>query len=136
MLAIDPGDVEPPSTWPGVTASVAADGQSIDVASRAEPERQSFSFTYKINNGKAPQKSQAKVTVTLAPDEVNTPPTLRPGTATLARDDLPASTAASSCRCRSSATGATPRATRSASRRSSEGSSVDGLGRLNVLAAA
>ena len=36
-----------------------------------------------------PQKSQAKVTVTLVPDEVNTPPILRPGTATLARTVYP-----------------------------------------------
>ena len=88
MLAIDPDDLGRPD-MSGVTASVAADGQSVDVSVPDNPERQSFSFTYKVNNGKAPQKSEAKVTVTLVADEVNSPPTLRPGTATLSQHDLP-----------------------------------------------
>jgi hypothetical protein len=88
ILSIDPGDVSG-IDLSGVSASVSSDGQSIDVKVPADPERQSFSFKYKVNNGKAPEKSQATVRVTLVPDEVNTPPHLRPGPAKLANKVYP-----------------------------------------------
>jgi hypothetical protein len=88
ILSIDPGDVSG-MDLAGVTASVASDGQSIDVKVPADPERQSFSFKYKVDNGTAPQKSQATVRVSLVPDQVNTPPHLRPGPATLANKVYP-----------------------------------------------
>ena len=132
VLAIDPGDVSAVDLT-GVTASVSGDGQSIDVAVPAKPDRQSFTFTYKINNGKAPQKSQAKVTVTIAPETENNPPTLRPGTANLAREIYRANLGKllpvqvlGDWRDRES----DPVSLEALD----EGSSVDGLGRLNVLA--
>jgi hypothetical protein len=132
VLAIAPGDLGRPD-MSGVTASVAADGQSIDVAVPDEPERQSFSFTYKINNGKAPQKSEAKVTVTLVPDEVNSPPTLRPGTANLTKTVYPV-IRGKLLPVQVIGDWRDPESDSLSLEATADGSSVDGLGRLNVLA--
>lgn len=132
VLAIDPGDLGRPDLA-GVSASVAADGQSIDVAIPARPERQSFTFSYKINNGKAPQKSEAKVTVTLVPDEVNSPPTLRPGTANLSRTVYPV-IRGKLLPVQVVGDWRDPESDSLSLEATGDGSSVDGLGRLNVLA--
>ena len=78
VLAINPDDLSVVDL-PGVRATVAADGQSIDVVVPAQPEGQSFSFTYAVNNGTSAEKSSARVWVDIVPDEVNTGPLLRPG---------------------------------------------------------
>lgn len=132
VLAIAPDDLGRPDLT-GVTASVAADGQSIDVTVPQEPERQSFSFTYKINNGKAPQKSQAKVTVTLVPDQVNSPPILRPGTATLSKTVYPV-IRGKLLPVQVIGDWRDPESDSLSLEAVADGSSVDGLGRLNVLA--
>ncbi|TPG17093.1 Ig-like domain-containing protein [Pedococcus bigeumensis] len=132
VLAINPSDLGPVD-MAGVTASVAADGQSIDVAIPEEPERQSFSFTYKINNGKAIQKSEAKVTVTMVPEDVNSPPTLRPGTATLSRTVYPV-IRGKLLPVQVIGDWRDPESDSLSLEAIGEGSSVDGLGRLNVLA--
>ena len=132
VLAIDPGDVSQPDL-PGVTASVAADGQSIDVTVPDEPERQSFSFTYKINNGKSPQKDEGRVTVTLVPMEVNSAPVLRPGTANLSRKVYPVN-AGKLLPVQVVGDWRDPESDPLTLQASADGSSVDGLGRLNVLA--
>jgi hypothetical protein len=132
VLAIDPGDLGPVD-MAGVTASVAADGQSIDVVVPDNPERQSFSFTYKVNNGKAPQRSQAKVTVTMVADEVNSPPTLRLGTATLSRTVYPV-IRGKLLPVQVIGDWRDPESDSLSLEAMGDGSSVDGLGRLNVLA--
>lgn len=78
VLAINPDDVSDVDLA-GVRATVAADGQSIDVVVPALPDRSSFSFTYAVNNGTSAEKSSARVHVEIVPDEVNTGPFLRPG---------------------------------------------------------
>ena len=132
ILAISPSDVTKPDLE-GVTVSVAADGQSVDVAIPRDPRRQSFSFRYKVNNGTSPEKSEATVHVGIAGEQENTPPHLRPGPATLANSVYPVNAGKllpvqviGDWRDRESDT-VSVEAT-------SEGSSVDGLGRLNVLA--
>ena len=132
VLAIAPDDLGRPDLA-GVTASVAADGQSIDVAVPDDPERQSFSFTYKVNNGKSPQRPQAKVTVTLVPDEVNSPPTLRPGTANLTRTIYPV-IRGKVLPVQVIGDWRDPESDSLSLEAVAAGSSVDGLGRLNVLA--
>jgi hypothetical protein len=132
VLAIDPGDVSRVDAA-GVTASVAADGQSIDVSVPQNPERQSFSFTYKINNGKSPQKDEGRVTVTLVDDEVNSPPVLRPGTANLSRKVYPVNPG-KLLPVQVVGDWRDPESDPLTLQASSAGSSVDGLGRLNVLA--
>ena len=112
---------------------MAADGQSVDASIPHDPRGQAFSFTYRVNNGTSPEKSEATVRVTLASDSENTAPQLRPGKATLANTQYPVNAGRllpvqviGDWRDRESDT-VTVEATE-------EGSSVDGLGRLNVLA--
>ena len=88
ILAIAPSEVTQPSAS-GVTATVAGDGQSIDVNVPADPDDRSFSFSYKVNNGTAAAHSQATVTVSIIDDEVNSAPFLREGSATLAKTAYP-----------------------------------------------
>lgn len=88
ILAIAPSEVTQPSAT-GVTATVAGDGQSIDVSVPADPDEQSFSFSYKVNNGTAAAHSQATVAVSIVSEEVNAPPFLRDGSATLAKTAYP-----------------------------------------------
>ena len=132
ILAIDPADLGRPDLE-GVRLSVAADGQSVDVSIPRDPRRPSFSFTYKVNNGVSPERSQATVRVGIASEAENTPPHLRPGPATLANAVYPVNAGrmlpvqvVGDWRDREGDT-VTVEAT-------SEGSSVDGLGRLNVRA--
>ncbi|NNM48065.1 Ig-like domain-containing protein [Knoellia koreensis] len=132
VLAIDPGDVSQPDL-PGVSASVAADGQSIDVSVPAEPDARSFSFTYKVNNGKSPQKDQGKVTVTLVPDEVNGPPGLRQGTANLSKKVYPVNPG-KLLPLQVVGDWRDPENDPLTIQATDEESSVDGQGRLNVLA--
>jgi len=132
VLAIAPGDVSGPDLA-GVRASVAADGQSIDVAVPADPERQTFSFTYKINNGKSPQKDEGRVTVALVPTEVNNPPVLRPGTANLSRKVYPVNPG-KQLPVQVIGDWRDPESDPLTLQTAAEGSSVDGMGRLTVLA--
>ncbi|MBM6403529.1 fibronectin type III domain-containing protein [Phycicoccus sp. CSK15P-2] len=78
VLAIDPRDLTEPSL-DGVTATVSADGQAVDVSVPDGFENRQFSLTYKVNNGKAVSKEAAEVSVRIVPDTVNGPPVLRPG---------------------------------------------------------
>ena len=136
ILAIAPGDVSQPG-HAGVTASVAADGQTIDVTrARASPSVQSFSFSYKVNNGTRRHERRPGQGHRLASSTSRStpPPSLRAGTATLAQTDVPGRPGKAPARSVSSATGATPRATRSASQPADPTSLVDGLGRLDVQA--
>ncbi|QIM20701.1 fibronectin type III domain-containing protein [Phycicoccus sp. HDW14] len=87
VLAIDQRDVSAPSLE-GVSATVSADGQSVDVAVPDGTEDRSFEFSYKVNNGKVTSKNAAKVTVRIVPEEVNGAPRLRPG-ARLAQEPYP-----------------------------------------------
>ena len=132
ILAIDPDDVTPPDLE-GVSVSVAADGQSVDVTIPKDPQRHSFSFKYKVNNGTSPEKSEATVRVGVASPRENTPPHLRSGPATLTSSVYPVNAGKllpvqviGDWRDRESDT-VTVEAT-------AKGSSVDGLGRLNLLA--
>ena len=88
ILAIAPSEVTQPSAA-GVTATVAGDGQSIDVSVPDDPDERSFSFSYKVNNGSAAAHSQATVTVAIVDEGVNSAPFLREGSATLARTAYP-----------------------------------------------
>ncbi len=88
VLAIDQRDVTEPSL-DGVSASVSADGQAIDVTVPARTEDRTFEFSYKVNNGKATSKEAAKVTVRVVRDEVNAAPKLRAGGAKLAAQVYP-----------------------------------------------
>ena len=72
--------------------------------------------------------------MTLVPDEVNGPPTLRPGTATLAQHGLPGHPRQAACRCRCIGDWRDPESDSLSLEAVAEGASVDGLGRLNVLA--
>ena len=88
ILAIAPSEVTQP-TAAGVTATVAGDGQSIDVSVPGHPDVQSFSFSYKVNNGTAAAHPQATVTVSIVDEQVNSAPFLREGAATLAKTAYP-----------------------------------------------
>ena len=70
-----------------MSVSVAADGQSVDVSIPKDPSRQSFSFRYKVNNGTAPEKSEAMRGHRRRTGEH--PPRLRPGPAKLANTSYP-----------------------------------------------
>jgi hypothetical protein len=78
VLSIDQADVTRPSLR-GVTASVSADGQAIDVAVPDATQGQSFVFSYRVGNGKAKGKGEAKVLVRIVGDDVNGAPKLRAG---------------------------------------------------------
>ncbi len=88
VLSIDPADVSRPSLE-GVSATVSADGQAIDVTVPEKTEDQAFTFDYAVNNGKVKGKGTAKVTVRVVADSVNTPPTLRRGARALAATVYP-----------------------------------------------
>ncbi|MGG5258995.1 Ig-like domain-containing protein [Phycicoccus avicenniae] len=88
VLAIDQRDVTAPSL-DGVTATVSADGQAIDVSVPARTENKTFEFSYKVNNGKATSKESAKVSVRIVPDSVNSAPKLRQGGSALAAQVYP-----------------------------------------------
>ncbi|WP_157598471.1 fibronectin type III domain-containing protein [Phycicoccus sp. Root101] len=88
ILAIAPGEITQPDAG-GVTATVSGDGQSVDVSVPADPGTTSFSFSYQVNNGVASAHPRATVTVTVVADDVNSPPFLREGSATLATTAYP-----------------------------------------------
>jgi hypothetical protein len=78
VLAIDQRDVSAPSLE-GVSATVSADGQSVDVAVPDGTEDRTFEFSYKVNNGKTTSKAAARVSVRIVSEEVNGAPKLRAG---------------------------------------------------------
>ena len=82
VLSIDQADVTRPSLQ-GVVATVSGDGQAIDVAVPEKTAGSSFTFSYRVNNGKVKGKGEAKVTVRVVADSVNGPPNLRQGGAKL-----------------------------------------------------
>ena len=88
VLAVDPGDVTPPSVQ-GITAVVSSDGQTIDVTLPERPDATEFTFDYKVNNGKAKERSLGKVTVRIVAPEVQTAPKLREGAKNLATTSYP-----------------------------------------------
>ena len=86
ILGIAPGDVTQPDA-DGVRAAVSADGQTIDVTVPDDATGSTFAFTYKVNNGTGGANGSAtgRVTVHVVGDDVNTPPLVRKGAASLAR---------------------------------------------------
>ncbi len=90
ILSIAPGDVTQPDVE-GISAAPSADGQTIQVTVPEQPRSNRFSFDYTVNNGTSAKsgKASAKVTVEVVGPEVNTPPTLRAGSAKLARAAYP-----------------------------------------------
>ncbi|MGL5861369.1 MAG: Ig-like domain-containing protein, partial [Phycicoccus sp.] len=88
VLAIDQADVTRPSL-DGVSATVSADGQAVDVAVPEGTEGRSFSFDYRVNNGKVKSKTAARVSVRIVPEDVNGSPRLRPGGAKLVATPYP-----------------------------------------------
>ncbi|MEO6997597.1 MAG: fibronectin type III domain-containing protein, partial [Terracoccus sp.] len=79
ILAISPSDVGKASQ-PGIATSASADGQTVQVSVPDEAQGQ-FSFDYTVNNGTTAKngRANAKVTVRIVGDNVNTPPKLRAG---------------------------------------------------------
>ncbi len=73
VLSIDQADVTRP-TMEGVKATVSGDGQAIDVSVPDRTAGSSFTFGYRVNNGKVKAKGEAKVTVRVVADSVNGPP--------------------------------------------------------------
>ena len=132
VLAIDQRDVSRP-TLEGVSATVAADGQSIDVSVPAGSEGRSFDFTYKVNNGRNVSKEAAKVTVRIVPDGVNGPPRLRPGGAATAKVPYPV-IAGKRLSVPVLADWRDPENDVLAARADVEGGVVDGQGRVTLLA--
>ena len=88
ILAIDPKDLTAPSAT-DVTATVSSDGQTVDVNVPAKPSASTITFSYKVSNGKAKEKTSARVTLSVVGDDINTPPRLREGQAELARTTYP-----------------------------------------------
>jgi hypothetical protein len=88
ILAIDPKDLTAPSAT-DVTATVSSDGQTVDVNVPAKPSASTITFSYKVSNGKAKEKTSARITLSVVGDDVNTPPRLREGSAELARTTYP-----------------------------------------------
>src|SRR6478609_1532109 len=78
VLSIDQTDVTRP-TLAGVAATVSGDGQAIDVSVPEKTAGSSFTFSYRVNNGKVKGKGEARVTVRVVPDSVNGAPNLRRG---------------------------------------------------------
>ena len=132
ILAIGPDDITQPDL-PGASVSVAADGQSVDVTIPSNPEKQSFSFKYKVNNGTSPEKSEATVRVGIAGPSENNPPHLRPGQARLAKAVYPVN-AGKLLPVQVIGDWRDPESDTVTVEATAKGSSVDGLGRLNVLA--
>lgn len=88
ILAIDPKDLTAPSAT-DVTATVSSDGQTVDVNVPENPSASKITFSYKVSNGKAKEKTSAKITLSVVGDEINSPPRLREGQAELARTTYP-----------------------------------------------
>ncbi|EAP97994.1 fibronectin-related protein [Janibacter sp. HTCC2649] len=88
ILAIDPKDLTAPSAT-DVTATVSSDGQTVDVNVPPNPSASTITLSYKVSNGKAKEKSGAKIILTVVGDDINTPPKLREGQAELAKTTYP-----------------------------------------------
>lgn len=133
VLAIDQRDVSAPSL-DGVTATVSADGQAIDVSVPEGARTGAFEFSYKVNNGKAVSKESAKVSVRIVGDEVNGPPRLRQG-ATIAGEVYPV-IAGKRLSVPVLADWRDPESDVLSARAGLEGSVVDGVGRVTLVAPA
>ncbi|MBR7742622.1 fibronectin type III domain-containing protein [Phycicoccus sp. BSK3Z-2] len=131
VLSIDQRDVSAP-TMEGVTATVSADGQAVDVSVPEGTEGQSFEFRYKVNNGATVSEQDARVAVRIVPDEVNGPPRLRPG-AELTAADYPV-IAGKRLSVPVLADWRDPENDILAARADREGSVVDGAGRVTLTA--
>ena len=132
VLSIDQTDVSRP-TLEGVTATVSADGQAIDVSVPDKTQDQSFTFDYAVNNGKVKGKGTAKVTVRIVPDSVNGAPTLRQGGAALADTEYPV-IAGKRLSVPVLADWRDPESDILAARSDTEGGVVDGQGRVTLTA--
>ena len=132
VLSIDQADVSRPSL-DGVTATVSADGQAIDVAVPDRTENEAFTFDYAVNNGKVKGKGTAKVTVRIVPDAVNGPPALRQGGAALAETEYPV-IAGKRLSVPVLADWRDPESDILAARADTEGGVVDGQGRVTLTA--
>ncbi|HSO65754.1 MAG TPA: Ig-like domain-containing protein, partial [Ornithinibacter sp.] len=132
VLSIDQADVSRP-TLDGVSATVSADGQAIDVSVPEESANQAFTFDYAVNNGKVKGKGTAKVTVRIVPDSVNGPPRLRQGGAALAKTEYPV-IAGKRLSVPVLADWRDPESDVLAARADTEGGVVDGQGRVTLTA--
>ena len=132
MLSIDQADVTRP-TMEGVKATVSGDGQAIDVSVPDATAGGSFTFGYRVNNGKVKAKGEAKVTVRVVPDSVNGPPRLRQGGAKLAEAAYPV-IAGKRLSVPVLADWRDPESDILAARAATEGGVVDGQGRITLLA--
>ncbi len=132
VLSIDQADVTRP-TMEGVKATVSGDGQAIDVSVPERTAGSSFTFGYRVNNGKVKAKGEAKVTVRVVADSVNGPPRLRQGGATLADTAYPV-IAGKRLSVPVLADWRDPESDILAARADTEGGVVDGQGRITLLA--
>ena len=132
VLSIDQTDVTRP-TLQGVAATVSGDGQAIDVSVPDKTAGQSFTFSYRVNNGKVKGKGEAKVTVRVVADSVNGPPNLRQGGAKLAEAAYPV-IAGKRLSVPVLADWRDPESDILAARAATEGGVVDGQGRITLLA--
>ena len=132
VLSIDQADVTRPSLQ-GVVATVSGDGQAIDVAVPEKTAGSSFTFSYRVNNGKVKGKGEAKVTVRVVADSVNGPPNLRQGGARLAEAAYPV-IAGKRLSVPVLADWRDPESDILAARAATEGGVVDGQGRITLLA--
>jgi hypothetical protein len=132
VLSIDQTDVTRP-TLQGVAATVSGDGQAIDVSVPDKTAGSSFTFSYRVNNGKVKGKGEAKVTVRVVADSVNGPPNLRQGGAKLAEAAYPV-IAGKRLSVPVLADWRDPESDILAARAATEGGVVDGQGRITLLA--
>ena len=132
VLSIDQTDVTRP-TLEGVAATVSGDGQAIDVSVPEKTAGSSFTFSYRVNNGKVKGKGEARVTVRVVPDSVNGAPNLRRGGAKLAEAAYPV-IAGKRLSVPVLADWRDPESDILAARAATEGGVVDGQGRITLLA--
>jgi hypothetical protein len=132
VLSIDQADVTRP-TMEGVKATVSGDGQAIDVSVPDGTAGSSFTFSYRVNNGKVKGKGEAKVTVRVVADSVNGAPKLRQGGAALADTVYPV-IAGKRLSVPVLADWRDPESDILAARAATEGGVVDGQGRITLLA--
>lgn len=132
VLSIDQKDVSKPSLA-GVTATVSADGQAIDVSVPEGSAGRAFDFTYRVNNGRTTSKGSAKASVRIVPDEVNGAPRLRQGGAKLAAASYPV-VAGHRLSVPVLADWRDPESDTLSARADTEGDLVDGQGRVTLVA--
>ena len=103
-----------------VATSASADGQTVQVTVPEEPTSDTFTFDYTVNNGTTAKngRATAKVTVTVVGSGRSTRRrSCAPARASSPRSTYPVVAGNAPCASGSSPTGATPRTTRSRSRR-------------------